>query len=200
MQPKITVPKALNDPNGEYYEAALFKAMYHYPKPDRLDRQDIHSHALNILEGEALERSIVAAYPSLYKSMNYKNVSQYLPDKWLKYKKKKITKFPMYKPINNKFVAYTEEREVPVFDYEYEDLIHLPTRTVIECKKYVSESSFKRHRKNLIKRSHYIQCDYILFAYDSEDDTEPYEITHVLSLTKTGQFRNHDLTEFFRCP
>lgn len=189
----LTVKKISKDPHGLEYELALFKAMYIYPKPIRLDRQGVHEHALNIYEGELLNRSLVESYPHLFAPMTYKNVEKYLPEKWFTYTERTVTK-NRSRRNGDYWEDYDEVKKVPEYRYMFEDIIHIPSRSVIECKKYTSETGRARHRKRLLEKKHFIWSDFIFMAEDRPDD---FIITDVLSINQNGKFRRHELNEFF---
>jgi hypothetical protein len=193
----MKIPKIKHDENGLEFEISLFKAMYIYPKPDRQDRQGVFSHALNIYEGEEFNRSLCDYCPELFKPFTYKNVQDYFPfhKKLQEQKDRTITKNRFRKTPMGTWEEYNEVKKVKEFVYMFQDVFHIPTCSIIELKKYETDSGRSNHLNKIRAKRKMMIADYYFIARECETH---FEITDCLSLNDNGQFQRHNIEEKFQ--
>ena len=183
------IPKNNNDPFGLEFEIALMKARYVYPAPDNPHAQDIVSHAKQIYESEMLERSLCAFYESIV-PITYKTACEHLQDSL----RKSGTPYVVTK---NKSETNIHKRTIYEYPYEFLDVLHTPSRKIIECKVYKTEESKVRHRRRILERRSYRRendpSDYYLLC---EDKDSGFEVGEFLSITERGKFVRENFEEF----
>lgn len=185
----FSIPKLNNDPQGLEFEQALIKARYVYPSPDNPDAQSIEQHAKQIYESELVERSICGAWPDLFKPLTYYNVMVHFEGNKLDRLLRKMSPYKLTK--TKKQVQHVRE----VFEYQYEfcDIFHVPSLSIIECKVYVSEASLRRHKEKIrSKRRDQINDFYLL----SKKEDNYFIPDHFLTVNNSGQFVRQDFEEF----
>jgi len=183
------IPKNNNDPFGLEFEIALMKARYVYPAPDNPHAQDIVSHAKQIYESEMLERSLCAFYESIV-PITYKTACEHLQDSL----RKSGTPYTITK---NKSETNIHKRTIYEYPYEFLDVLHVPSRKVIECKVHKSDAGLERHRRRILERRNVRRgddlSDYYLICLDKDDE---FEVTEFLSFGATGRFVRENFEEF----
>ena len=189
---QLTIPKNNNDPLGLEFEIALMKARYVYPAPENTDihPDDILGHAKQIYEAEMLERSLCAFYESIV-PVTYRTTSEYLSNKFLH-------KQSSYKIVNNKSETNTHIRNIYEISYEFLDVLHVPSRKIIECKVHKSDAGLERHRRKILDKRRNVRrgddlSDYYLICLDKDDE---FEVTEFLSFGATGRFVRENFEEF----
>ena len=184
------IPKSNNDPCGFEFDRCLALARYVYPAPDNPYAQEIVAHAKQIYEAELIERSLCAMngnfVPCTYRTI-YEN-------------------FGADSPLLNKQKPYVMTKQKStvkhvrtIFEYQYEflDILHVPTKSIIECKVASSEASLERHRKKILEKWRTRRGpdynDYYLISMDKENE---FEVVDFLSITKNGCFSREDFEPF----
>jgi len=185
------IPKNNNDPFGLEFEIALMKARYVYPAPENtnIHPDDILSHAKQIYESEMLERSLCAFYKDIV-PVTYRTTSEHLSDKILH-------KQSSYKIVKYKSKTNTHIRNIYEMPYEFLDVLHVPSRKVIECKVHKSDAGLERHRRRILERRNVRRgddlSDYYLICLDKGHE---FEVTEFLSFGATGRFVRENFEEF----
>ena len=137
-----SIPKSNNDPYGLEFDRCLALARYVYPAPDNPYAQEIVAHAKQIYEAELIERSLCAMdknfVPCTYKTI-YETFGANSP---------LLQPQKPYVMTKNK-VSVKHVREIFEYPYEFLDVLHVPTKSIIECKVASSDASLERHRKNI---------------------------------------------------
>ena len=189
----MRIYKLCKDLNGYEYEIALMKARYVYPKPDNPDANTIEKHAQQIYDSEMLERVICETWENEFRPLTYANVERFFttPVK----RNKLLSKQRPY--VQTKYKRTVEHtKEVFEYTYEFHDIFHVSSESVIECKTYTSETGLKRH-KNKIRERRSLRRenlnDYYLLCKNVENDY--FEVEHFLSLNENNQFIKHDFEE-----
>ena len=191
MSERVTIPKNNNDPFGLEFEIALMKARYVYPAPDNtnIHSDDILGHAKQIYESEMLERSLCAFYKDIV-PVTYRTTSEHLSDKILH-------KQSSYKIVKYKSKTNTHIRNIYEMPYEFLDVLHVPSRKVIECKVHKSDAGLERHRRRILERRNVRRgddlSDYYLICLDKDHE---FEVTEFLSFGATGRFVRENFEEF----
>ena len=192
MTNTFTIPKVCEDLNGYEYEIALMKARYVYPEPDNPDANTIEKHAQQIYDSEMLERVVCETWKNLFRPLTYANVEQYFTDG--SKRDKLLSKQRPY--VQTKFKRTVEHtKEVFEYTYEFHDIFHVPSQTVIECKTYTSDAGLKRHRNKIRERKGFSKKnlnDYYLLCRSEENS---FIVEHFLSLNESNQFVRHDFEE-----
>ncbi len=184
-----SIPKNNNDPYGLEFEIALMKARYVYPAPDNPHAQDIVSHAKQIYESEMLERSLCAFYDSIV-PITYKTCTTYLNESLRSFGKS-------YVITKAKSETNIHKRTIYEYPYEFLDVLHKPSRKIIECKVFRNDESKARHRRRILERRNSRRgddpSDYYLICKDKGDE---FELSEFLSIGATGKFVRENFGEF----
>ena len=175
----FSIPKSNNDPYGLEFDRCLALARYVYPAPDNPYAQEIVSHAKQIYESELIERSLCAMSED-FVPCTYKTISENFG-----------TSSPLlerqnhYRLIKEKS-AVRHERVIFEYKYEFLDILHLPTKSIIECKVASGEASLERHRKKILEkwrtRRGIDYNDYYLIAYNKKNEFEVLDFLKIVSV------------------
>ena len=199
---KIAISKSPENEDGIDFEECLFKAMYIYPPPHNTNIKTVDEHAKQIYDSELIERSVCNVWPEFFKPLTYKNVQKYFEgeayDLLMSGKKRTVTKNRMRKN-NGAWESYDEVKHVYEYEYMFNDLFHIPSLMILECKVYKNGKGRLDHIQNIVRsRKRYKSADYFLLAHDKSDIE--FDITDCISVTQQGYVRYHDFREFFNCP
>lgn len=183
----MIIPKSNNDPYGLEFDRCLSLARYVYPSPDNPHAQEIVAHAKQIYEAELIERSLCAMdksfVPCTYKTI-YENFGLQSP---------LLTKQKPYVMTKNR---ETVKHVRTIFEYPYEflDILHVPTKSIIECKVAVSENSLARHRKKILDKWRTRRGpDYNDYYLMSMDKGNAFEIIDFVKIV-AGKFVREDFS------
>ena len=187
----MKILKNNNDPDGIEFENALIRARYVYPSPENPNAQSIIDHAKQIYDSEMLERSLSALED--FVPVTYSNVKKYLEENISSRLLKKQSSYTMTK--QKKTVVHT--REIWEYPYEFLDIIHTPTKSVIECKVHKDDSGADRQRKKILKKYNNSfgpdPNDYYLLC---RDDGDSFFVDQFLSINNFGKFIKHNFKDF----
>ena len=192
---RIAINKSNKDPDGNEFEIALFKAMYIYPPPKKEEaRVSTLAHAKQIYDAECVERSICEAWPEYFKPLTYVNVMNYfegdLRKHLLKSKERTVTKNRLTKGT---WQPYYEHKAIQEYEYMFNDIFHIPSHMIMECKIYTDLNKRRGQIKSIVEeRGRYRSADYFILAHDHGHN---YEITDCISVTQQGYVRYHDFKE-----
>ena len=177
-----SIPKSNNDPYGLEFDRCLALARYVYPAPDNPYAQEIVAHAKQIYEAELIERSLCAmnenfvpcTYKTIYETFGV-NSPLLQPQK-------------PYVMTKNK-VSVKHVREIFEYPYEFLDVLHVPTKSIIECKVASSDASLERHRKKILEKWRTRRGpnynDYYLICNVKDEN---FEVIDFLSINENGVF------------
>ena len=191
---KISVRKASENGNGIEFEECLYKAMYIYPKPDNPNAQAVDAHAKQIYDAELIERSLCSAW-DMFKPLTYMNVQKFFTGEnydLLMSGKIRTVKKDRKRP--GTWEPYEEIKQVMEYEYMFNDIFHVPSGSIIECKVYQNSRGREEHLNKIrMNRSRYKSADYFLLAHD-RDDYE-FDITDFITMSQQGYCRNLDFRE-----
>ena len=185
----MRIPKSNNDPYGLEFDRCLALARYVYPAPDNPYAQGIVAHAKQIYEAELIERSLCAMGED-FVPCTYKTIYE---------------TFGLSSPLLEKQKPYvmtkqksTVKHERTIFEYQYEflDVLHVPTRSIIECKVASSDASLERHRKKIMEKWRTRRGpnynDYYLICKSNETEFEVIDFLRIVN----GRFSRVNFGEF----
>ena len=92
----------------------------------------------------------------------------------------------------------TVKHERTIFEYQYEflDVLHVPTRSIIECKVASSDASLERHRKKIMEkwrtRRGTDYNDYYLICKSNETEFEVIDFLRIVN----GRFTRVNFENF----
>ena len=192
----MQIPKSDYDPNGLEFEIALMKARYVYPEPENPSAKSIEKHAIQIYESEMVERSLCEQY-ECFRPVTYRNVCEYFDGSK---RDKLLHKQSPYVMVKDK-LSKRHIRQIFEYSFEFLDIFHVPTLSVIECKVYKSDAGLERHKSKIRSRRNSRRGvmagdelnDYYLLCKDNETEFLP---EWFLSVNESGQFVKHDFGEF----
>ena len=194
---RISISKSNSDPDGRDFEISLLKAMYIYPPPykESVRKAGQFAHAKQIYESEMFERSACDAWPEYFKPLTYVNVVKYFDSEvrnsLMEAKQRTVSKNRL---TAGTWQPYIESKPIQEYEYMFNDIFHIPSQMILECKVYTDDISRKGHIEKIVsERSRYKSADYFILAYDIGDN---FEITDCLSVTQQGYVRYHDFKEF----
>ena len=171
------------------FDRCLALARYVYPAPHNPYAQEIVAHAKQIYEAELIERSLCSHgygfVPCTYKTI-YETFGVDSP---------LLQPQKPYVMTKNK-VSVKHVREIYEYPYEFLDVLHTPTQSIIECKVASSEVSADRHRKNILEkwrtRRGTDPNDYYLITMDKETSFEILEFLRIVN----GRFSRVNFEDF----
>lgn len=184
-----SIPKSNNDLYGLEFDRCLALARYVYPAPENQNAQEIVAHAKQIYEAELIERSLCAMNKN-FVPCTYRTISE---------------TFGLSSPLLNKQKPYVmtkqkstvkHTREIFEYQYEFLDVLHVPTKSIIECKVASSDMSLERHRKKILEKWRTRRGpdynDYYLISMDREGEFEVIDFLKIVN----GRFARVDLKKF----
>ena len=172
----MRIYKLCKDLNGYEYEIALMKARYVYPRPDNPEANTIEKHAQQIYDSEMLERVICETWENEFRPLTYANVEKFFTTS-VKRDKLLSKQRPYVQTKYKRTVEHT--KEVFEYTYEFHDIFHVSSESVIECKTYTSETGLKRHKDKIRERRSLRRenlNDYYLLCKNVESDY--FEVEH----------------------
>jgi len=205
---KMCIPKVKNVYDGLAFEECLYKAMYIYPKPINPNAQTIESHAKQIYSAELIERSICDVWPEYFKPLTFHTVQEYFGnsddkdvmtnyDLLMNGVERTVTKNRKRRTDLGDWEEYNEVKKVIEYDYMFNDIFHVPSKKIIECKVYKNDTGRIKHINTIRNnRSRYKSVDYFLLAHDKSDIE--FDITDLFEMTQQGYCHYYDLRDLVK--
>ncbi len=195
---KISIAKASENEDGIDFEECLYKAMYIYPKPDNPNAQTAEAHAKQIFDSELIEWSVCEVWPEFFKPLTFRNVQKFFKGEeynlLMSGKERTVKKNRKRKTDTGDWIAYDEIKTVLEYEYMFNDLFHIPSGVIIECKVYKNDRGRREHIENIRKfRSRYKSADYFLLAHDKSN--VEFDVTDLISMSQQGYCKYHDFRE-----
>ena len=196
---RIAIAKSKENENGLDYEEALWKAMYVYPKPKNQNIKTITGHADQIYLNELIETSICECWPEFFKPLTFRNVEKFFQGEskqgLMSGKKRTVRKNRnRWNAEEGEWEAYDEIKNITEYEYMFNDIFHISSGLILECKVYKDGKGRKRHIDDIRRdRGRFRSADYFILAHDKSD--VEFDITDLMSMTQQGYDRYHDFRE-----